>query len=73
MPGRGGGPDARDRNLRLVRYKKAAAEEVESDSGDEVSTSFFAYQIQIVKIKSEARARKLNAFYFTFCTVKAKV
>ena len=49
---------------RLARYKRAAAAEGDSDSGDEVSASFLASQIQVVKTKSEKRARKPGALYF---------
>ena len=57
---------------RLARYKRAAAAEGDGDSGDEVSASFFASRIQIVKTKSEARTRKLGALYFIWSTARAK-
>ena len=47
-------------------------EENDSDSGDEMPTSFFAPQIQTERTKAEARARKLAAAYFIFCTAKNK-
>ena len=45
-------------------------EENDSDSDDEVPTSFFASQIQTETTKAEERARKLNAAYFIFGAVK---